>query len=137
MNIFMEFIDDVNAIIWRYTVPEIRRCKTPGCTKNAVSGKNICMGCARHNDVVQQTELFSNILSSLEKIEAALSSNNSPRTPERIDKINKHIEEQQNVFIPSIEIPETGIQVLNEKKSTVTKNVSQLAKDLNSVNKEE
>jgi hypothetical protein len=137
MNYYIEFLEDLNAVIWRYTVSGIKKCETPGCAKNAISGKKTCLNCIRVNAELQQIEFFPKILKSLERIETALSNNNITTILEQPNKIEKKTEGQQDVFIPSIEIPETNIQALNEKRTTIIKNVSKLAEQLNSVNKEE
>lgn len=137
MEIFAELLEDFNAMIWRYSAFGIKKCETPGCTQNAISGKKFCLKCIRANAEIKQVELFEEILKSLERIEAALLSNSSTIPPDQTKKINNKVEDQQNVFIPSIEIPETNINALNEKKTTIMKNVSKLAKQLNNFDKED
>jgi flagellin-specific chaperone FliS len=137
MNYFLEFFEDLNAVILRYTFSGILKCETPGCAQNAISGKKICLNCIKLKAEIQQIEFFPKILTSLERIETALSSNAVPTTPEQINKTSKIVEGQQDLFIPTIEIPETNIQALNEKRTTIIKNVSKLAKQLNSVNEED
>ncbi|WP_419659358.1 uncharacterized protein Dvar_82480 [Desulfosarcina variabilis str. Montpellier] len=137
MDIFAELLEDFNAMVWRYSAFGIKKCETPGCTQNAISGKKFCLKCIRANAEIKQIELFEEILKSLERIETALTQNSISMSPGQTKKINNEIETQQNVFIPSIEIPETKINVLNEKKTTIVKDLSKLAKQLNNFDKED
>lgn len=136
MNNFFEFLEDINSAVWRYAVSDIKKCNTSGCNKNAVLGEEICIKCISVRAEIQQAEVFPKILESLERIESVLSSSTAI-APGEIKKIDKMIEERQNVFIPSIDVSEPSIQSLNEKKTVVAKNVSQIAKHLNSMNKED
>lgn len=136
MDIFSELLEDFNAMVWRYSAFGIKKCETPGCTRNAISGKKMCLKCIRANAEIKQIELFEEILKSLERIESALTNNSISMSLGQTRKIAKESKEQQNVFIPSIEIPETTINVLNEKKTTIVKNVSKLAKQLKDFDKE-
>jgi hypothetical protein len=136
MDILAELLDDVNAMMWRYSAFGIKKCETPGCTQNAISGKKFCLKCIRAHAEIKQVELFQEILKTLERIESALVKNSIAISPAKTKKIANEIEDQQHVFIPSIEIPETKINVLNEKKTTIVKDLSKLAKQLNNFDKE-
>lgn len=137
MDNFAELLEDVNAMVWRYSAFGIKKCETPGCTQNALSGKKLCLRCIRANAEIKQLELFQEILKSLERIETALTKNSISISPGQTKKKNNENEDRQNVFIPSIEIPETNINALNEKKTTIVKDVSKLAKQLNRFDKED
>ena len=81
MDIFAELLEDFNAMVWRYSAFGIKKCETPGCTQNAISGKKFCLKCIRANAEIKQIELFEEILKSLERIETALTQNSIPCHP--------------------------------------------------------
>lgn len=111
---------------------EPKKCKTPNCRRKAVYNEEYCIRCFRTMSDIQSSKTIPKMLKSLKEIKEILT-NNQLVIPTQTASQKTTVNEETEVFIPTIEVPDIEVKGDNTKQIETDQDLTSIAEKLNNI----